>query len=229
MSRPPGLLLSDETKEKIRQGVKSARSKEKPVVGGGDKAASPGSGDPGGGSVDGSNNGPVLPGGPTAGGSGGGPAVPPHATPPIGNKISTQQPTHVININEDRFFTGLPFFFKLCFRAASKCIGLLTFFLPFKIEIEDLTTEESEFLTNTVKPGIKEFFPKWAKEFPLRLAIWGGAVALISKIKLTWKNRTAPNKPVAPAAAPPPPPPAPAPGKTEPQIQLHNPGGISDV
>lgn len=200
MPRPP---LTDAEKDHLRklalernaQNAKSKKEKAESVPG---NPPAPGVGNPGAGRVPpaggpgpGTGGAGAPPPGPGAGGPGGGGS-------PAGNggRIPKIQKPLEIVVDKNRFLDGLPSLVKLHMKAGANLIKLWNILpLPLKLEIEDLSNEEAELVSDAVKPGLSTQLPNLGKTHPFGMMIYAFAVTIVAKIKARWVGFAKKNKP----------------------------------
>ena len=125
------------------------------------------------------------------GGNGGAPV---RANP--NRKIPKKKKELEIVLDQDAFLSGLPALIKIYLGAAFKVITGLNFLpMPFRIEFEPMTQEETQAVSEAVKPGMKKIMPWLGAKHPIWTMVSVGIATAIKKVKFVWTGFKKP-KPV---------------------------------
>jgi len=181
--------LRDKAKERLANGAKKTKESD---TSGGDSPAHPSGGGAGGGGDRVPSDGGSLPGGVKPPGGGGGGNDSGGKAPGTGREIpkSSKEPKTEYVIDADKFALGLPAFSRLLFKAVNNCLNLFNALpLPFRLEIDDMTTEESELFAQVVRPGLMKVMPTVAKNHPIKVLVGAFVVGIVAKLKGVWKGK----------------------------------------
>lgn len=143
--------------------------------------AVPGGSDPRGGSPSGAPGAGAVPG---AGGVPGG-ADPGGSASKAGRKIQKRTNTTEVVRNTKDFINGPVA--RLHFKAGNNLLKLFNLLpLPIKLELDELTEEESQIVADAMRPGLEMILPSAGKKHPYLTLAWTGIVAFFGKLKARW-------------------------------------------
>jgi len=108
----------------------------------------------------------------------------------IGSQIPKIQKETVVTVDSEKFYSGLPAFVRLTFKALNNLLGIFNWLpFPFKLELEEMDKDEANLFSEAIKPGLEAGLPGMGKKHPFILLGWSLVIGFIGKLKASWKPK----------------------------------------